>query len=122
MTSAGFTESDGPRFAGAIEAAVRRDISRLGALDGVAPSLAELAYRLAQSLDSSEKLEGRELAPVAAQLRETLKAIAEAVGDDDDPAVAGLATPSYGGGGPGLLASMGHQPPAGPSDAGAAGR
>lgn len=93
---------------GPIETAVRSDIDRLGELTGVAPSLAELAYRLAQSLDSSTKLEGRELAPVAAQLRETLKTIAEAVGDDDDPAVAGLSTPVYGGGGTRLPAAVGN--------------
>jgi hypothetical protein len=53
--------------------------------------MCELAYRLAQSLDSSTRLEGRELAPVAAQLRATLEAIAEVAGVPDDPSIAGLA-------------------------------
>lgn len=83
-------------MSGPIERTVREDIERLGELTGVAPSMAELAYRLAQSLDSSTKLEGRELAPVAAQLRATLEAIAEAVGDPDDPAITGLSTAVYG--------------------------
>lgn len=107
--------------AGAIEKQVRADIEALGDLPGVTSSLAELAYRLAESLDSSDKLEGRELAPVAAQLRATLEAIAEAVGDDDDPNVAGLSTPIYGGGGTTLPAAVGNAPEAGPADAGAAG-
>jgi hypothetical protein len=106
---------------GPIEYRVRADIERLGDLPGVTSSLAELAYRLAESLDSSDKLEGRELAPVAAQLRATLEAIAEAVGDDDDPNVAGLSTPIYGGGGTTLPAAVGNAPQAGPADAGAAG-
>lgn len=108
-------------MAGPIETQVRADIAALGELPGVTRSLAELAYRLAESLDSSDKLEGRELAPVAAQLRATLEAIAEAVGDDDDPNVAGLSTPIYGGGGTSLPAAVGNPPPAGPADAGAAG-
>jgi hypothetical protein len=90
---------EGGKAVGWIERQVRDDIAALGDLPGVTSSLAELAYRLAQSLDSSDKLEGRELAPVAAQLRATLEAIAEAVGDDDDPNIAGLSTPIYGGGG-----------------------
>ena len=107
--------------AGPIERQVRHDIAGLGDLPGVTSSLAELAYRLAESLDSSDKLEGRELAPVAAQLRATLEAIAEAVGDDDDPNVAGLSTPIYGGGGTALPAAVGNAPEAGPADTGAAG-
>ncbi len=107
---------------GPIEAQVREDIAALGDLPGITASLAELAYRLAESLDSSEKLEGRELAPVAAQLRATLEAIAEAVGDDDDPAIAGLSTPVHGGGGTHLPAAVGNPAEAGQADAGAAGR
>lgn len=107
---------------GPLESQVRKDIDELGVLPGVCPSLAELAYRLAQSLDSSTKLEGRELAPVAAQLRATLEAIAEQVGDDDDPNIAGLATPVHGGGGTSLPAPVGNPAPAGAGDAGAAGR
>lgn len=112
---------DDGKIVGAVERQVRADLERLGDLPGIAPSLAELAYRLAGSLDSSDKLEGRELAPVAAQLRATLEAIAEAVGDDDDPNVAGLSTPIYGGGGTSLPAAVGNPPEAGPADAGAAG-
>jgi len=107
---------------GPIETQVRKDIEALGDLPGVTASLAELAYRLADSLDSSEKLEGRELAPVAAQLRATLEAIAEAVGDDDDPNIAGLSTPVHGGGGTRLPAAVGNAPEAGAADVGAAGR
>lgn len=97
---------------GPIEQQVRNDIAGLGDLTGVGPSLAELAYRLAQSLDSSEKLEGRELAPVAAQLRETLKTIAEAVGEPDDPAITGLSSPVYGRGGSLLPPAVGNRAPA----------
>jgi hypothetical protein len=107
---------------GAIETQVRDDIAALGDLPGITSSLAELAYRLAESLDSSDKLEGRELAPVAAQLRATLEAIAEAVGDDDDPNIAGLSTPVHGGGGTHLPPAVGNPSEAGPGDTGAAGR
>lgn len=106
---------------GPIEAQVRKDIDELGPLPGVCSSLAELAYRLAQSLDSSTKLEGRELAPVAAQLRATLEAIAEQVGDDDDPSITGLATPVHGGGGTVLPTPVGHSTPTGAGESGAAG-
>jgi hypothetical protein len=112
---------EGGKAVGWIERQVRDDIAALGDLPGVTSSLAELAYRLAQSLDSSDKLEGRELAPVAAQLRATLEAIAEAVGDDDDPNIAGLSTPIYGGGGTALPAAVGNPAEAGPAHAGAAG-
>lgn len=110
-----------PLAFGRIEEQVREDIARLGDLPSIGPSLAELAYRLANALDSSDKLEGRELAPVAAQLLKTLEAIAALVGDDDDPAIQGLASPVYGGGGTSLPAPVGNAPEDGEGDAGAAG-
>lgn len=113
-----FTEGE---FSGSIERQVRDDIAALGELPGITPSLAQLAYRLADALDSSSKLEGRELAPVAAQLLKTLQAIHEAVGDDDDPAISGLSTPVHGGGGTSLPAAVGDAPPAGAAESGAAG-
>jgi hypothetical protein len=83
--------SDG---AGPIESAVRTEIAALGDLPSPGATLAELAYRLSAAMDSSQRLEGRELAPVAAQLRETLKTLWEVAGnDDDDPAIAGLGRP-----------------------------
>lgn len=110
-----------PNF-GRIEEQVRDDIARMGDLPGVGPSLAELAYRLAEALDSSDKLEGRELAPVAAQLLKTLEAIAALVGDDDDPSISGLATPIHGGGGTRLPPPVGNPPPAGEGEPGPTGR
>lgn len=110
-----------PYAFGLIEEQVREDIARLGELPSIGPSLAELAYRLASALDSSDKLEGRELAPVAAQFLKTLEAIAALVGDDDDPTISGLATPVHGGGGTSLPAPVGNPAQGGAGEPGAAG-
>ncbi len=54
---------------GAVEDEVRRDIKELGKLQGIQPSLAEIAYSLARYLDNDP---GLATAGVAKQLTETL--------------------------------------------------
>lgn len=65
---------------GPLETAVRGDIDTLDLIGPMARSLAETAYNLARKLDADA---GMATAAVARELRETLKTLAEAAGDDD---------------------------------------
>ncbi|MGW0805257.1 hypothetical protein [Nonomuraea sp. NPDC002799] len=71
------TEQPGP---GPVEAAVRGDVDALDVSGSMARSLAATAFNLAHKLDTDA---GMATAAVARELRETLKALAEAAGDDD---------------------------------------
>ncbi|MBX6382176.1 MAG: hypothetical protein IRZ07_04250 [Microbispora sp.] len=76
---------------GPVEAAVRGDVDALELISPVARSLAETAYNLARTLDQGA---GMATAAVARELRETLKTLAEAAGDDDGAELlARLSTP-----------------------------
>jgi hypothetical protein len=76
---------------GPVETAVRGDLDQLDLVGPVARSLAETAFNLARKLDGDA---GMATAAVARELRETLKAIAEAASDDDGSALlAELSTP-----------------------------
>lgn len=76
---------------GPVETAVRGDVDALDLAGAIARSLAETAYNLARKLDNDA---GMATAAVARELRETLKALAEAAGDDDESALlAQLSTP-----------------------------
>jgi hypothetical protein len=66
------TESDAEL--GGVEAVVRGDITELGELMGIQPSLAQTAYTLARQLDASASMA---TAAVARDLRETLRALTE---------------------------------------------
>lgn len=84
---------------GAVERAVRDDIAALGDLEGTEPGLAATAYALAAALDGDD--DTRQTAPLAKELRATLKAVCEAVaartrdddGDEDGDALGGLGDP-----------------------------
>lgn len=76
---------------GPVEAAVRADIARLGDLDGIRPSLAEIAYSLARYLDSTADAEPArrggppprdQTAAVAKELRSTLADLTAGEADD----------------------------------------
>lgn len=56
---------------GPVETEVIEDIERLGDLDGMDPSLAATAYRLAQALDSPAT-EDKSLPAIAKELRATM--------------------------------------------------
>ncbi len=66
---------------GPVETAVRGDVDALEVVGSVARSLAATAFNLARKLDTDA---GMATAAVARELRETLKALAEAAGDDDE--------------------------------------
>ncbi|WP_068925008.1 hypothetical protein [Planobispora rosea] len=69
---------------GTVETAVRGDVEAMELIGPTARSLAETAYNLARKLDTDA---GMATAAVARELRETLKALAEAAGDDDESAL-----------------------------------
>lgn len=74
---------------GAALSAVREDLELLGALEGVEPSLAEVAYALAEALDAGGGDDGKQLPALAKELRATLKDLRELTdarhsGNDDD--------------------------------------
>lgn len=82
---------------GPVETAVREDVEALGDLVGVEPSLSEMAYRLAREIDGAAVCggcgepvpaadDGRTLAQLNRELRQTLAQLLEgrAPGDDDD--------------------------------------
>lgn len=76
---------------GPLERTVRADIDALDLVGPLARSYAETAYNLARKLDGDA---GMASAAVARELRETLKILAEAAGDDDESGlIAGLSTP-----------------------------
>jgi DUF1365 family protein len=68
------------RECGPVEAAVRGDVDAMDVTSSVARSMAAAAFNLARKLDQDA---GMATAAVARELRETLKALAEAAGDDD---------------------------------------
>ncbi|MFD3777345.1 helix-turn-helix domain-containing protein [Streptomyces sp. NPDC058612] len=77
--------------AGPVEASVRDDIDALGELaelDGMAPALAQIAYRLARELDYGGGEGGKTLHSLAKELRSTLTELRnlspEEPDDDDD--------------------------------------
>ncbi|MGW1938965.1 hypothetical protein [Streptomyces goshikiensis] len=92
---------------GPVEKAVHEDVEALGDLAGVEPSLAELAYLLAHTVDVLASGEcdtcgesvptdaaGRTLPQVSRELRQTLAQLLEGrAADDDDDGLGDLATP-----------------------------
>lgn len=68
---------------GPVELAVRGDVDSLDLAGPLCRSLAETAFNLARKLDGDA---GMATAAVARELRETLKALREASGDDDGTA------------------------------------
>ena len=68
--------------AGGIQAAVRDDVEAMGDLEGVEPSLAATAYRLAQAIDDGGGEDGRLMPALAKELRSTLKELADGRRDD----------------------------------------
>jgi len=68
---------------GKVEAQVADDIEALGDLDGMAPTLAELALKLAREIDRTAE-NPRALPALARELREVVGALAPAAADDDD--------------------------------------
>lgn len=77
---------------GSVEEQTREDIKALGKLQGIQPSLAEIAYSLARYLDNDP---GLATAGVAKQLTETLFRIKD-LGSGDKPSdgfLEGLPTP-----------------------------
>lgn len=72
---------------GSVEQRVREDLAELGDLDGVEPSLAALAYRLAADIDAA-KGEDRRLVPaLSRELRAVLAQLdggRKGSGEDDD--------------------------------------
>ena len=65
---------------GPVETAVRGDIDAIDVTGSTARSLAAAAINLAAKLDADA---GMATAAVSRELRETLKALADAAGDDD---------------------------------------
>jgi hypothetical protein len=79
---------------GPIETAVREDIEAIGGLLGVEPTLAEMAYRLAQDIDGGGGEDGRLLPALNKELRATLKQLLDGrPAEDEDDDLADLASP-----------------------------
>ncbi|MDX5564140.1 hypothetical protein PYK79_13390 [Streptomyces sp. ID05-04B] len=77
-----------------MEKTVREDIEALGALVGVEPTLAEMAFRLARDIDAGGGDDGRLMPQLNKELRATLKQLVDGrPADDDDDDLADLATP-----------------------------
>jgi hypothetical protein len=77
---------------GPVERAVREDVDQMDLTGPLCRSYAESAFNLARKLDSDA---GMATAAVARELRETLRVLQEASGDDDGTAqlVAELSAP-----------------------------
>ena len=91
---------------GSVEEAVRSDVEQLGDLIGVEPSLSEMAYALARSIDTAATGEcqtcgeavggpddGRTLPQLNRELRQTLTQLLEGRTADDDDDLGDLASP-----------------------------
>ncbi|MDX3101739.1 hypothetical protein [Nonomuraea angiospora] len=78
---------------GPVETAVRGDVDALDVSGAMARSLAASAFNLARKLDGDA---GMATAAVARELRETLKALAEAAGDDDGSDLVAELSPQVG--------------------------
>lgn len=79
---------------GPVERAVREDIEAIGGLVGVEPTLAEMAFRLAQDIDGGGGEEGRLLPALNKELRATLKQLLDSrPAEDDDDDLADLDSP-----------------------------
>ena len=91
---------------GPVEKAVRDDVEQLGDLAGVEPSLSEMAYTLARSIDTAASGEcqtcgeavagaddGRSLPQLNRELRQTLAQLLEGRAADDDDDLGDLASP-----------------------------
>lgn len=99
------SESEGP-----IERQVRKDVQKLGALDGARGTYAEIAYRLARALDVEVDEGATGLAGAARELRAALDAIwaGVRVARASDGLVADLGSPV--GGGPSVSPAVGNSP------------
>ncbi len=75
--------SDRDEKIGAVEQAVRGDVDALDLAGPLCRSFAETAFNLARKLDNDA---GMATAAVARELRETLRVLREASGDDDGTA------------------------------------
>ncbi|MGQ4358875.1 hypothetical protein [Streptomyces sp. SAS_272] len=91
---------------GPVEKAVRDDVEQLGDLVGVEPSLSEMAFTLARSIDTAATGEcqtcgeavagaedGRTLPQLNRELRQTLAQLLEGRAADDDDDLGDLASP-----------------------------
>lgn len=91
---------------GPVEKAVRDDVEQLGDLAGVEPSLSEMAYTLARSIDTAASGEcqtcgeavtgaedGRTLPQLNRELRQTLAQLLEGRAADDDDDLGDLGSP-----------------------------
>jgi hypothetical protein len=81
------------RPAGPVEEAVRSDVEQLGDLVGVEPSLSEMAYALAHEIDAGGGEDGKQLASLNRELRQTLAQLLEGRAADDDDDLGDLASP-----------------------------
>ncbi|MCY0943546.1 hypothetical protein [Streptomyces antarcticus] len=79
---------------GSVERAVRDDVSSLGDLVEMEPSLAEMAYRLAREIDLGGGEDGKQLHQLNRELRQTLVQLWEGrAADDDDDDLGDLGAP-----------------------------
>jgi hypothetical protein len=90
---------------GPVEEAVRSDVEQLGDLVGVEPSLSEMAFALARSIDTAASgecqtcgeavvgPEDRTLPQLNRELRQTLAQLLEGRAADDDDDLGDLASP-----------------------------
>lgn len=78
---------------GAVESAVRADVAELGDLVGVEPSLAEMAFTLAREMDEGGGEDGKQMASLNRELRQTLAQLLEGRAADDDDDLGDLAAP-----------------------------
>ncbi|MFD4551408.1 hypothetical protein [Streptomyces sp. NPDC058466] len=78
---------------GPVETAVRNDVKELGELMGMEPTLAELAYRVAQEIDNGGGEEGRQMSSLSRELRLTLQQLNDGHGGGADDEFGNLAAP-----------------------------
>lgn len=72
---------------GGVEERVREDLADLGDLDGVEPTLAALAYRLARDIDTAAGEDRRLIPALSRELRAVLAQLGDGrkgSGEDDD--------------------------------------
>jgi hypothetical protein len=78
---------------GPVEQAVRDDVEQLGDLVGVEPSLSEMAFTLAREIDAGGGEDGKQLASLNRELRQTLAQLLEGRAADDDDDLGDLGSP-----------------------------
>ncbi|HEY5833599.1 hypothetical protein [Streptomyces sp.] len=81
------------RKPGPVEEAVRADVEALGDLVGIEPSLSQMAFRLAREIDMGGGEDGKQLAQLNRELRQTLAQLLEGRAADDDDDLGDLGSP-----------------------------